>query len=75
MVILVTRCVSKEKLNGQHLYEFHFKGYLKGEKVSRVKIKTEVGDFTVRDDYLIALKVVEIKRGTLKGSLLKYKRL
>lgn len=75
MVILVTRCVSKEKLNGQHLYEFHFKGYLKGEKVSRVEIKTDVDDFIVRDDYLIALEVEEIKKGTLKGSLLKYKRL
>ena len=75
MVILVTRCVSKRTVNGENLYEFHFKGYLKGERVNKIEFKSDDGSFRVNDDYLIALNVDEIKKGTLIGSLLKYKKL
>ena len=71
----MTRCVSKRTVNGENLYEFHFKGYLKGERVNKIEFKSDDGSFRVKDDYLIALNVDEIKKGTLIGSLLKYKKL
>jgi hypothetical protein len=62
-------------VNGESLYEFHFKGYLKGERVNKIEFKFDDGAFIVKDDYLIALNVDEIKKGTLIGSLLKYKKI
>ncbi len=75
MVILVTRCVSECKLQSLSLFEFHFKGYLKGEKVDRVLLEGKLNQFEVKQDYLIALSVLELEKGTLRGSLLKYKKL
>jgi hypothetical protein len=75
MVILVTRCVSCNQEQSSFLFEFHFKGFLKGNKVERVKIEVPERIFTLKEDYLIAVNVLEIKKGTLVGSLLKYKKL
>jgi len=71
----VTRCVSREKCEEGYCYEFHFKGFLKGEKVDRVKLKLSNDEFKIKEDYLIAMKAEEIKKGTLTGSLLKFKKL
>lgn len=75
MVILVTRCVSIIKCDHYYCYEFHFKGFLKGEKVERVKLKLNSDEFEIKEDYLIAMKAEKIKKGTLTGSLLKFKKL
>ena len=75
MVILVTRRVFCREEQNSFLFEFHFKGFLKGDKVERVKIEVPERLFTLKEDYLIAVNVLEIEKGTLIGSLLKYKKL
>ncbi|MCO4793599.1 MAG: hypothetical protein KC493_07800 [Bacteriovoracaceae bacterium] len=75
MVILVTRCVSKKEIKKSFHYEFHFKGYFKGTKINQVLICQCEDTFNLKQDYLLAVEVDEIKKGTLYGSLLKYKEL
>ena len=52
---------------------FHFKGYLKGDKIERVLIKG--GSFEVNEDYVISLTHVRIKGTTLFGELEKFKKI
>lgn len=73
-MIVVTRCVSVKNEAEYSVYKFHFKGFFKGHKIKEVKIEGSHELFKKKEEYLLALEVIEIREETLVGSLLKFKR-
>lgn len=69
-VYLISTCIKKSKFSA----EFHFKGYLKGERIESVKVINEV-HFELHREYLLKLVNIKVKNSVLEGKVEKYKKL
>jgi hypothetical protein len=57
-------------------YQFHFKGYYKGEKIKVLKLDTNQNElFEVNMDYLLWTKKIDIFNGVLTVELIKFKKI
>lgn len=74
--IIVSRCLSHwSELNGNWGH-FAFKGFLMGEEVTSLILKSPDGIMLEKgEDYLMFVKIVKLSRGKLNGEVLKIKRL
>lgn len=50
---------------------FHFKGFYDGMRIDEVRISD--GEFLVREDYVLYIRVAEVEDGILFGHLIKFK--
>ena len=71
----VSRCLKSEKKDdGNYLSNFHFKGFLWGEKVCIIKV--ESGEpFKVKEDYIMELQLLEHKGGVILAKPMRYKKI
>lgn len=61
---IISRCISKKN----EYYDFHFKGFYHGERVSVVRLRTNSG-FIEGESYLIELVEPTIKNQVLYGRI------
>ena len=66
-MVAITRCIKIEDC--QRAY-FHFKGFIKGEKCSMIKVSHDFVLFDKGEDYILKLNVQRISNGVLNAELL-----
>lgn len=76
-VIIVSKCLRVTKFNPlENWYEFHFKGVCAGESLKKVMLLGRVdSDVKAGEEYLIYVQLYSFTAGTLKGRIIKLKKL
>ena len=76
-VIVVSICEKVKKMNGGNLlYEFHFRGFLSGYRITKVFVESErIKDIIVNEEYVLYLEIIKIEQTYLYTRLLKSKAL
>jgi hypothetical protein len=76
-LIIVSKCLKESKINPEEsLYEFHFKGVCSGAALKKVILRAR-HDFCLipGEEYLMYVAPISMKGGTLKGLVIKSRRL
>lgn len=76
-VIIVSKCLRVTKYGpSESWYEFHFKGVCAGEALRKVLLRGR-HDFEIKrgEEYLIYVQMISFEFGTLKGIIIKIKKL
>lgn len=68
-VIAISRCVGFD-LNTRYRASFHFKGFLRGQKVRMMSL-VGGGECVVGEDYILQIKVDKLVDGILFGQILR----
>jgi hypothetical protein len=68
-IYVLSLCTNKKK----DRCEFHFNGFYKGHKISRILVRSQV--FEVGEEYLFQLSNMSIEDTKLVGECLKHKKL
>lgn len=68
-IYIISTCLNIKK----DYSEFHFKGFLKGEKIK--KIRLDQTNFELDENYLIKIKKPVVKQQVLYGKCVKFKKL
>jgi hypothetical protein len=73
----VSICEKVKKLkNEEFQYEFHFKGFLSGNKITRILVSSPLEKGILKgEEYILYLEIIKIKETVLHTSLLKSKAL
>lgn len=76
-ILILSRCLKRVRLKplGDY-YQFHFKGYFNGEKITLIHV--QVGDEQILEkgeDYLLWVKYRHHLNNILEVQLLKYKKI
>ncbi len=76
-IIVVSICEkSLGLLDGSCLFEFHFKGYLSGNKINKISVHSSISkSITVGEEYILYLEIIKIDKMVLHTKLLKLKEL
>lgn len=69
-VYIVSKC-----LKFDNLHEFHFKGNYRGHYINKLCVNANGYQFEIGEEYLIYLKDVMRVNRTLKGTVIKAKKL
>lgn len=76
-VIIVSKCLRVTKYTPEESwYEFHFKGVCAGESLRKVLLRGR-HDFDIKrgEEYLMYVRMLSFENGTLKGIIIKLKKL
>ncbi len=69
-IIVISICekaINKKRLTG---YEFHFKGYFRGERINKINVKTQ-WSLSLGEEYLLLLSVDKVISNCLNTELIK----
>ena len=72
-LLVVSKCMSVKKESSCVLNVFHFKGYYLGLKIENITVTTKHHIFQPKKDYLLFLKAIRIKKGSLETHFIKCK--
>jgi len=72
-LLVVSKCMSVKSTSNEVLNVFHFKGYYLGLKIDHITVTTKHQIFQPKKDYLLFLKAIRIKKGSLETVFIKCK--
>lgn len=74
-LLVVSKCMSVKTGSNGVLNVFHFKGYYLGLKIENITVRTQDKKFHPKKDYLLFLKAIRIKQGSLETYFIKCKEI
>ncbi|ATH06521.1 hypothetical protein BIY24_00750 [Halobacteriovorax marinus] len=68
-VIVISVCEKVVKTNKLCGYEFHFRGFFKGEKINKINVRTRE-TFSIGEEYLLFLEIEDVLSLSLNTKLI-----